>query len=87
MIFLILTFIVAPIASEGFVFGHWQNISTLCPSSFAIILVENKRAGCFALAVFLMACGIRCSVGLPHGVTVGLRCVIVVFPYHTHVIF
>ena len=43
MIFLILTFIVAPIASEGFVFGHWLNISTLCPSSFAIILVEKKE--------------------------------------------
>ena len=43
MIFLILTFIVAPIASEGFVFGDWLNISTLCPSGFAIILVEKRE--------------------------------------------
>ena len=34
-----------------------------------------------------MARDIQCSVGLPHGATVGLRCVIVVFSYHTHLIF
>ena len=34
-----------------------------------------------------MACGIQCSVGLPHSATVGMGCVIVVFPYHTHLIF
>ena len=41
--------------------------SGLCPSSFAIILME--RAGCFALTVYLMmSCDSHCSVALPHGI-------------------
>ena len=27
----------------------------------------EERAGCFALAVFLMLCGSQCPVALPHG--------------------
>ena len=41
--------------------------STLCPSSFAIILVGKKRAGCFDLTVFLMYCDSQCSVAPPRG--------------------
>ena len=42
--------------------------STLCPSSFAIILMgKRKRVICFTLTVFLIACDSQCSVALPHG--------------------
>ena len=41
---------------------------TLCPSSFATILMGEKRAVCFALIVFLMSCDSLCSVALSHGV-------------------
>ena len=41
--------------------------STLCPSSFAIILMGEKSAGCFDLTAFLMYCDSRCSVALPRG--------------------
>ena len=42
--------------------------STVCPSSFAITLIEKReRAGCFTLNVFLMSCDSQCSVTLPHG--------------------
>ena len=36
-------------------------------SSFAIITLR-KRAGCFALIMYLLSCGCYCSVSLPHGV-------------------
>ena len=41
--------------------------STLCQSSFVIILMERERerAGCFALSVFLVSCDSQCSVALP----------------------
>ena len=41
--------------------------STKCPSSFAIIMMGEERAGCFVLTVFLVSCDSRCSVALPHG--------------------
>ena len=44
---------------------------TLCPSSFAIILIGNRsgeyRAGCFTFTVILMSCDSQCSVVLHHG--------------------
>ena len=33
-----------------------------------------------------MSCGFCCFVALTHGVVVGLQCVIVVFPDHTHLL-
>ena len=38
------------------------------PFSFAIILRGKKRAGCFAIIVFLVSCD--CYVALPHGAVV-----------------
>ena len=52
------------------------------PSNFAIILMGEERAGCFALIVFLMPCDCQYSVAFPHVPWVGLQCVIVVFPDH-----
>ena len=47
---------------------HVLLYSTLCPSSVAIILMgKRKRASCFTLTVFLMACDSQCSVALSHG--------------------
>ena len=41
--------------------------NTLCPPSFAIILIgERERAGCFTLIFFLISCANECSVALPH---------------------
>ena len=34
-----------------------------------------------------MSCDIPCYVALRHGAKVGLRCVIEVFPDHTHLLF
>ena len=39
--------------------------STLCPFSFAIILMEKSEQ--VALLYFLMSCGSQCSVAFPHG--------------------
>ena len=39
--------------------------STLCPSTFTIILMKN--VGCFTLIVLLMSCDCSCSVALLHG--------------------
>ena len=55
---------------------------TLCPFQFCNHLEEERRAGCFAFIVLRMSCYCKCSVTLPHGVWVGLRCMIVVFPDH-----
>ena len=59
--------------------------NTLCPSCFAIILM-GKRAGWFALIFFLMPCDnvLWLFLLMPW---VGLLCVIVVFPDHTHLLF
>ena len=68
-------------------FGHLYCYVVLCVlSSFAIILGE-KTAYCFTLTVFLMSCDWQCSVVLPHGAVVGLRCVTVLCPGHTRVLF
>ena len=46
----------------------------------------EERAGCFTLIVFLMGCD--CVLWLFHMIPwVGLQCVIVVFPDHTHCLF
>ena len=44
------------------------------------------KAGCFAIVVSQMYCFSKCSVALPQP-WVGLQCVIVVFPDHTHLLF
>ena len=46
---------------------HVLLLSTLCPSSFAIIFYGEVRAGCFDLTVFLMSYDTQCSVALPRG--------------------
>ena len=60
---------------------------TLSVSGFCNHLQEEERAGCFLLS----SCGCLATVSvlwlfltLPW---VGLRCVIVVFPDHTHLLF
>ena len=56
---------------------------TLCPSSFAIIIEEEERAGCFAFIVLRMSwLWLFLEV-----LWVGLQCVIVVFPDQTHLLF
>ena len=47
----------------------------------------KERAGCFAIIVIQMYCYYKCPVGLPRGAMVGMQCVIVVFPDHTHLSF
>ena len=42
--------------------------NTLFPSSFAIILMGEKRDGCFNLTAFLVSCDSQCFVALPHDV-------------------
>ena len=59
---------------------------TLCPFAFCNHLEEEEKAGCFAVIVLQMYCYCKCYVALPYG-PVGLRCVIVVFPGHTHLVF
>ena len=62
--------------------------STLPPSSFAIILmVKRELVARFGLIVFLMSCDfyvLWLFIVVPW---VGLQCVIVVFPDHTHFFF
>ena len=36
-------------------------------SSFAIIIEEEEKAGCFAIIVLQMYCYYKCFVALPHG--------------------
>ena len=50
-------------------------------------LIEEEKAGCLAIIVLQMYCNYKCYVALPHGSVVGLQCVIVVFPDHTHLLF
>ena len=59
----------------------------LCPFYFGIHLDEVEKAGCLAIIVLQMYC--YCNVmwlflTVPW---VGLQCVIVVFPDHTHLLF
>ena len=56
-------------------------------SGFAIILMgkREKKAGCFALFVFLVA--LDCCVALPHDATGMPAVLIVVLPDHTHQLF
>ena len=44
----------------------------------------DERAGCFAIAVFLMVCDSQCFVALPHCTA---RCLWCVLPDHTHLLF
>ena len=53
---------------------------TLCPFQFCKRLVEEEKAGCFAIYVLQM----RLFLMVPW---IGLQCVIVVFPDHTHILF
>ena len=55
---------------------------TLCPSSSAIVLVGTRE-----LAAFLVSCDSQCLWLFLVVPWVVLRCVIVVFPYHTHLRF
>ena len=50
-------------------------------------ILEEEKAGCFAFIVLQMYCYCKCYVALPQGAVVGLQYVIVVFPYHTHLLF
>ena len=56
-------------------------------SSFAIILMGLERADCFTLFVFLVYCDCKCSVAFLEVPWVALRCVIMVFPDLTHILF
>ena len=61
-------------------------------SSFSIILLRIEIGGCITLIVLLLSCGVVFGVlGLfPMPVTVpwvGLQCVSVAFPGHTHLPF
>ena len=47
-------------------FGPYFDFGTLCPSSFAIILM-GKIADCFALTIFQISCDSQCYVALPNG--------------------
>ena len=47
-------------------------------------IAKEERTGCFTL--LLLCCGCLCSLSLPQG-AVGLCCVIVAFPGHTHLFF
>ena len=60
-----------------------------CFVSFLVFsrLDGEERAVCLTLFVFMVSYDCYCSVALPHGALVGLQCVIVVFPDHTHLHF
>ena len=56
--------------------------STYFPSSYAIMLMENKRElhlMLYFIVFFLMSCDCWCSIALP----LSLQCVIMVFPVQT----
>ena len=52
--------------------------------NFCNHLDVKERAGCFAITVFLAVSVLWFFLTVPW---VGLQCVIVVFPYHTHLHF
>ena len=61
--------------------------AVLCFIASFVILSMGKRE-LAAFLDFLMPCGCYCSLPLPHGamgIVVGLQCMIVAFPDHTHV--
>ena len=60
---------------------------TLCQFYLCNHLDQEERAGCFAFIVLWMSCYRKCSVALPQVPWVGLQCVIMVFPDHTHLLF
>ena len=62
LLLLIYCLLLLPLFVEILCFVLVLLFSTLCPSSFALILV-----GCFALTVILMFCDSQCSVALPRG--------------------
>ena len=55
-------------------------------SIITAIACEEKKAGCFAFVVLYMSCYSGCAVAPPGGAVDGLRCVIVVFLDHTHIL-
>ena len=59
----------------------------LCHLYFCNHLDGEERAGCFTLLVFLASCECCCSVALLTMLRVGIQCVIVVLPDHTHLPF
>ena len=50
-------------------------------------LDEEENDSCFALIVFLMSCGCKCSVALPHDAVDLSAVVSVVFLVYTHLLF
>ena len=58
-------------------------------SSFAIILMEKRERESLLLyfICILMPCDSYCYVALLMVPWVGVKCVIVIFPYHTHLLF
>ena len=68
-------------------FGPCFVIQYFVSVSFCNHLDVEKRAGCFALTVFLMSCDRQCSVVLPRGAVGWSVACDLVFPYHTHLLF
>ena len=62
---------------------------TLCPFKFCNRLEgeEREKVGCYAIIVLQVYCYYKCYVAHPQVPWVGLQCVIVVFPDHTHLLF
>ena len=54
---------------------------------FLLRLDEEENDSCFALIVFLMSCGCKCSVALPHDAVDLSAVVSVVFPVNTYLLF
>ena len=65
LIYCLLLFLVAPIVCGGSVLVLGLLFCTLCPSSFAIILMGKRENYCFTLTVFLIYCDSHCSLALP----------------------
>ena len=60
---------------------------TFCPFQLCNHLEEEEKSGCSAIFVLQMYFYNKCSVTLPTGAWVGQRCLIVVFPSPTHLLF
>ena len=61
--------------------------TNLCPFYFCIHLDEVEKAGCLAIIVLQMYCYCYVMWLFLTVPWVGLQCVIVVFPDHTHLLF